>query len=60
MYDERLLVCTNMQRIFLWDISQGSTIMMNAVLPSSIPTASNNTSYVDQVMNLGPLYRAAI
>ncbi|KIK32707.1 hypothetical protein CY34DRAFT_18856 [Suillus luteus UH-Slu-Lm8-n1] len=35
--------------IFLWDISQESTIMMNAVLPSSIPTATNNTSYIDQL-----------
>ncbi|KIK38357.1 hypothetical protein CY34DRAFT_397343 [Suillus luteus UH-Slu-Lm8-n1] len=34
--------------IFLWDISQESTIMTNIVSPSFISPASNVTSYIDQ------------
>jgi WD40 repeat protein len=37
--------------VFLWDISQESTIMTNAVSPSFLFPASNITSYIDQVMN---------
>ncbi|KIK38333.1 hypothetical protein CY34DRAFT_91181, partial [Suillus luteus UH-Slu-Lm8-n1] len=34
--------------IFLWDISQESTIMTNSVSPSFVSPASDITSYVDQ------------
>ncbi|KAG1732268.1 hypothetical protein EDD22DRAFT_927350 [Suillus occidentalis] len=34
--------------IFLWDISQESTIMRNVVSPSFVSPASNITSYIDQ------------
>jgi WD40 repeat protein len=45
--------------IYLWDISQESTIMTNAVSPSFISPASHVTSYIEQVMNLYLVYTAA-
>jgi WD40 repeat protein len=46
--------------IYLWDISQESTIITNIVSPSFISPASHVTSYIDQVMNLYLVYTTCL